>query len=182
MLPQRWQTKLETNTSDEEEAETEEQQSLWRDCLKQLGIVILIHSVLSMATIALMLQFGKPFIHGLMSEPWADILTAWLTIFLCAPFLWALMRLGSHNEKVLTLWNSGRSARVKIIAIQLLRIIIAAAFISFILGHTIHLGGMLGIFLVIAFIFIIIFSPISRGRGERMTKTFIENLTEREKL
>jgi CPA2 family monovalent cation:H+ antiporter-2 len=180
VLPQRWQAKLESNASDEEEQETEEQQSLWRTCLKKLGVIILIHSVLCVAIIALMLHFGKPFIHGMMSGLWADFVTAWLTIFLCGPFLWALMRLGSRNEKVLALWNSGRSARVKIMAIQLLRIIIAAAFISFVLGHTIHLGGMLGIFLVIAFILIIIFSPISKGRAERMTKIFIKNLNERD--
>jgi len=180
VLPQRWQAKLESNASDEEEQETEEQQSLWRTCLKKLGVIILIHSVLCVAIIALMLHFGKPFIHGMMSGLWADFVTAWLTIFLCGPFLWALMRLGSRNEKVLALWNSGRSARVKIMALQLLRIIIAAAFISFVLGHTIHLGGMLGIFLVIAFILIIIFSPISKGRAERMTKIFIKNLNERD--
>lgn len=180
VLPQRWQAKLESNASDEEEQETEEQQSLWRTCLKKLGVIILIHSVLCVAIIALMLHFGKPFIHGMMSGLWADFVTAWLTIFSCGPFLWALMRLGSRNEKVLALWNSGRSARVKIMAIQLLRIIIAAAFISFVLGHTIHLGGMLGIFLVIAFILIIIFSPISKGRAERMIKIFIKNLNERD--
>lgn len=182
VLPQRWQAKLESNASDEEEPETEEQQSLWRDCLRRLAIVVVIHSVLCVATIALMLLFAKPFIAGILSQPWANIVTAWLTIFSCGPFLWALMRLGSRDEKVLTLWNSGRSTRVKVLAIQLLRIIIAAGFISFILGHTIHLGGMLGIFLVIAFICIIIFSPISRGRGERMTKTFIQNLRERENM
>jgi CPA2 family monovalent cation:H+ antiporter-2 len=180
VLPQRWQAKLESNASDEEEQETEEQQSLWRICLKKLGVIILIHSVLCVAIIALMLHFGKPFIHGMISGLWADFVTAWFTIFFCGPYLWSLMRLGNRNEIVLTLWNSGRSARVKILAIQLLRIIIAAAFISFILGHTIHLGGMLGIFLVIAAILVIIFSPISKRGANQMTNIFIKNLRERE--
>jgi hypothetical protein len=127
-------------------------------------------------------RYGKPFIDGMLSELLADIVTAWLTLFLCAPFLWTMMRLGSHTEKLQTLWNSGRNARVNIMAIQILRIIIAAAFVSFIFGHTIHLGGMLGIFLVIAVIFIIIFSPTSKVRAERMTETFIKNLTERENM
>jgi CPA2 family monovalent cation:H+ antiporter-2 len=181
VLPQRWQAKLESNASDEEEPETEEQQSLWRDCLKQLAVVILIHSVLCLAIIALMLIYGKPFIAGMLSQPWADIVTAVLTIMICAPFLWTLMRLGSRTEKVLTLWNSGRSARVKVLALQLLRIVIGAAFVSFILGHTVHWSGMLGIFVVLAIIFSIVFSSRLKKRGERMTKTFIENLTEREK-
>ena len=181
-LPQRWQAKLESNASDEEEPETEEQQSLWRDCLKQLAVVILIHSVLCLAIIALMLIYGKPFIAGMLSQPWADIVTAVLTIMICSPFLWTLMRLGSRTEKVMTLWNSGRSARVKVLALQLLRIVIGAAFVSFILGHTVHWSGMLGIFVVLAVIFSIVFSPSLKKRGERMTKTFRENLTERETM
>ena len=181
-LPQRWQAKLESNASDEEEPETEEQQSLWRDCLKQLVVVILIHSVLCLAIIALMLIYGKPFIAGMLSQPWADIVTAVLTIMICSPFLWTLMRLGSRTGKVMTLWNSGRSARVKVLALQLLRIVIGAAFVSFILGHTVHWSGMLGIFVVLAVIFSIVFSPSLKKRGERMTKTFRENLTERETM
>ena len=181
VLPKRFQAKIESNASDEEEPETEEQQSLWRDCLKQLAVVILIHSVLCLAIIALMLIYGKPFIAGMLSQPWADVVTAVLTIMICAPFLWTLMRLGSRSEKVQTLWNSGRSARVKVLALQLLRIVIGAAFVSFILGHTVHWSGMLGIFVVLAIIFSIVFSSRLKKRGERMTKTFIENLTEREK-
>ena len=181
ILPKRWQAKLESNASEEEEPETEEQQSLWRECLKELCLVILIHSVLCLAIIALMLVFGKPFIAGMLPQPWADIVTALLTVMMCAPFLWTLMQLGSHNEKVLTLWNSGRAARVKVLALQLLRILIGAAFVSFILGHTVHWSGMVGIFVVFAIIFSIVFSPRLKKRGERMTKTFIENLTEREK-
>ena len=182
VLPKRFQAKLESNASDEEEPETEEQQSLWRDCLKQLAVVVLIHSVLCLAIIALMLIYGKPFIAGMLSQPWADVVTALLTIMICAPFLWTLMRIGSSNEKVLTLWNSGRSARVKVLALQLLRLVIGAAFVSFILGHTVHWSGMLGIFVVLAVVFAIAFSPRLKKHGERMTQTFRENLSERERM
>ena len=182
VLPKRFQAKLESNASDEEEPETEEQQSLWRDCLRHLAVIVLIHSVLCLAIIALMLIYGKPFIAGMLSQPWADIVTAWLTIMICAPFLWILMRIGSRSEKVLTLWNSGRSARVKVLALQLLRIVIGAAFVSFIIGHTVHWSGMLGIFAVLAVVFAIVFSPRLKKRGERMTQTFRENLSERERM
>ena len=182
VLPKRFQAKLESNASDEEEPETEEQQSLWRDCLRQLAVIVLIHSVLCLAIIALMLIYGKPFIAGMLSQPWADVVTALLTIMICAPFLWTLMRIGSSNEKVLTLWNSGRSARVKVLALQLLRIVIGAAFVSFIIGHTVHWSGMLGIFVVLAVVFAIVFSPRLKKHGERMTQTFRENLSERERM
>ena len=180
ILPQRWRAKLESNASDEEEAETEEQYSHWRAYLKHVGIILLIYSVLCMALIALMLYFGKPFIAGMLSQPWADIVTALLTIIICAPFLWTLMLQGSHSPDVVALWNSGRASRVKLMALQLLRIVIGAAFVSYIFGRTVHWSGMLGIFFVLAIVFSIVFSPHLKKRGEQITKTFTENLTERE--
>ena len=181
VLPKRWQKKLESNTSDEEETETEEQQSRWRAYFKHVGIILLIHSVLCMAIIALMLYFGKPFISNMLPAPWAGIVTALLTIAMCSPFLWTLMGHGSRNDNVVALWNSGRISRVKLVAFQLLRFVFGAAFVSYIIGHTVHWSGMLGIFVVLAIIFSIVFSPHLRKRGERMTKTFIDNLSERER-
>ena len=181
VLPKRWQKKLESNTSDEEETETEEQQSRWRAYFKHVGIILLIHSVLCMAIIALMLYFGKPFISNMLPAPWAGIVTALLTIAMCSPFLWTLMSDGSRSDNVVALWNSGRISRVKLVAFQLLRFVFGAAFVSYIIGRTVHWNGMLGIFVVLAIIFSIVFSPHLRERGERMTKTFIDNLSERER-
>ena len=181
VLPKRWQKKLESNTSDEEETETEEQQSRWRAYFKHVGIILLIHSVLCMAIIALMLYFGKPFISNMLPAPWTGIVTALLTIAMCSPFLWTLMGHGSRSDNVVALWNSGRISRVKLVAFQLLRFVFGAAFVSYIIGRTVHWNGMLGIFVVLAIIFSIVFSPHLRERGERMTKTFIDNLSERER-
>ena len=180
-MPPRWREKLERNTSDEEEAETEEQQNIWSSYLKNVGVNLLIYCVLCMAIIALMFYFGKPLIAGLLTAPWGNIVTALITIIICAPFLWALMRKDSQNDDAVALWNSSRAARVKLVAFQLLRLVVAAAFVSYILYRTVQWGGMLGIFIVLAIVFSILFSPSLRKQSEKMSKTFSENLTEREK-
>ncbi len=182
ILPKRWRAKLESNASDEEETETEEQHSHWTTYLKHTGLIILIQSVLCMAIIALMIYFGKPYIANMLPAPWANIVTALLTIIICAPFLWTLMRNGSQSEDVMALWNSGRASRVKLLAFQLLRLVIGAAFVSYILGRTVHWGGMLGIFVVMAIVFSIVFSPRLQKRSEQMSQTFNENLTQRENM
>ncbi len=61
-----------------------------------------------------------------------------------------------------------------------MRFVIAAAFVSYILGHTVRWSGMLGIFVVLAIVFSIVFSPRLQRQGERMAKTFNENLNQRE--
>lgn len=57
---------------------------------------------------------------------------------------------------------------------------IGAAFVSYIIGHTVHWSRMLGIFVVMAVVFSIIFSSRLGKRSEQMTRTFTRNLTERE--
>jgi CPA2 family monovalent cation:H+ antiporter-2 len=56
-----------------------------------------------------------------------------------------------------------------------------AAFVSYILGHTVHWSSTLGIFIVIAVTFIIIFSRRLRKESELLEKTFTDNLTQRER-
>lgn len=64
---------------------------------------------------------------------------------------------------------------------QLLRFVLGAAFVSYILGRTVHWGGMLGIFVVQAVVFSIVFSPSLRKRSERMSQTFNDNLSQHKK-
>ena len=186
ILPKRWQAKLESNASDEDEPETEEQHSHWKAYLKHTSLIILINSVLCMAAIALIFYFGKPYISDILPSPWAGIVTALLAIIICAPFLWTLMRNGSQSEDVMVLWNSGRASRVKLLAFQLLRLAIGAAFVSYILGHMLPSFGVskgsriTGLFVVLAIVFTIVFSPRLRKRSEQMTKTFNANLSQRE--
>ena len=181
MLPQRWRSKLQNyaEASDDEQPETTGQRSLWKSYLKSVAVVVCIQSVLSMAIIALMLYFGKPFISRFLSSPWDNILTAFLTILFLAPFLWMLMRQGDGDD-ARALWSDNRFNRAKLVALQLLRFLIAAAFVSYILGRTIHWGYTPGIFIAVAIVFSILFSRRLQKQGDNMEKTFTENLTQRE--
>ena len=97
------------------------------------------------------------------------------------PFLWSLMRRGADSDAVNKLWyEGGRPLRIKITAFGILRLAISAAIIAFIIGNTLPMIGMYGIFAVIAIAFCIFISPYSKKRSDMMTKTFTENLNERE--
>lgn len=191
VLPKRFQEKLEDYSLSEEESEESQSSPLasgketdgeahWSTYLKQTALNVLIHSVVCMALIALMLYFGKPYIANLLSQPWAAIVTALLTLILCAPFLWMLMLQGSRSEDAVALWNESRLARVKLMAFQVFRLVLGAAFVSYIIGKTVRWGGMLGLFVILAIVFSIVFSPSLRKRSQQITKTFNENLTQRE--
>jgi CPA2 family monovalent cation:H+ antiporter-2 len=182
VLPAKWIAKLERNASDgTEEPETNEMHRLWRTEFRKFLIIMLINSVLCVAIIATMYYYGAPLIYDLLPEPWFGIVTAIITLFICAPFLWSLMLQGGNSENVNKLWNEGgRIGRIKMTALGILRIAIGAAFIAFIIGGTLPKSGLLGIFAVIAVAFTIIISPKLEKQSNKMTKTFTENLNERD--
>ena len=182
VLPAKWIAKLERNASDEaEEPETNEMRQLWRAEFKKFILIMIINSVLCLAIIAIIYYFGAPLIYGLLPDPWSGIVTAFVTLFICGPFLWSLMRQGGNSANVNKLWyEGGPTERIKLTAWGILRLAVGAAFISYIIGNTLPKIGMYGIFAVIAVVLYIFNSSNLKKRSDRMTKTFTENLHERE--
>ncbi len=182
VLPAKWISKLERNSSEEaEEPETNEMHQLWRSEFKKFIIIMIINSVLCLAIIAIMYYYGAPLIMNMLPEPWSGIVTALVTLTLCGPFIWALMRRGGNSDNVNRLWyEGGRIERIKLTAWGLLRIVVGAAFIAYIIGGTLPKIGMLGIFAVIAISFLIFVSPNLEKQSDKMAETFTQNLNERE--
>ena len=156
------------------------QTSHWRTYLKQVGVIILIYSVLCMAITAVVLYFGEPLLVRMLNHPWCEIITATLAILLISPFLYSLM-LKHQGTTFQTLWNDNHFNRAPLVAVQLLRFVMGAAFVSYILGHTVHWSNILGIFIVIAVVFMIIFSRRLRRESDKLEQTFNANLTQRER-
>ena len=183
VLPATWIARLESNASEGEDdkKETNEMHKLWRTELKRYILIILINSVLCTAIIAVMYYYGAPLIYGWLPDPWSGIVTAIVTLFICGPFLWALMRRGAEGADVDKLWyEGGHIIRVKMTASGILRLAISALFIAYIIGNTMPKIGMYGIFAVLAVAFAIFASPALKKQSDKMTQTFTENLNERE--
>jgi len=178
MLPAKWITKLERNASEgAEKPATDEMRQLWKSEFRRYILILLINSVLCIAIIALMYLYGAPLILKMLPEPWSGIVIALVTLFLCGPFLWSLMRQGGNSDNVNRLWYEGEhNERIKMTAFGILRLVIAAAFISYIIGNTLPMIGMYGIFAVIAVAFLIFISPTLKKQSDSMTKTFTDNL------
>ena len=178
ILPERWRTKMESNSTEEvEETETDEMRQLWRTEFKRFVLIMLINSVLCLAIIAIMYYYGAPPIYKLLPEPWSGIVTAFVTLSISGPFLWALMRRGGNSDNVNRLWyEGGRVERIKISAFAILRLAVGAAFIAYIIGNTLPKSGLLGIFAVIAIALYIFLSPRLEKRSNKLTQTFTENL------
>lgn len=178
ILPASLLSRLERYAS--QEPDVVGQTNHWHAYLKQVGVIILIYSVLCMAIVAVILYFGEPLLARLLPHPWCEIVTAVLAIVVIAPFLRPLM-LKHRGTEFRTLWNDNLFNRAPLVAVQLLRFILGAAFVSYILGHTVHWSSTLGLFVVVAVVFIIIFSRRLKKESDILEQTFTENLTQRER-
>ena len=178
ILPASLLSRLERYAS--QEPDVVGQTNHWHAYLKQVGVIILIYSVLCMAIVAVILYFGEPLLARLLAHPWCEIVTAALAIMVIAPFLRPLM-LKHRGTEFRALWNDNYFNRAPLVAVQLLRFILGAAFVSYILGHTVHWSSTLGIFVVIAVVFTIILSRRLEKESNFLEQTFSENLTQRER-
>ncbi len=182
ILPAKLIAKLERNTDEKDEKAPDQQQQMWNSIFKRFVFTMLINSVLCIAVMAIMLYYGEPFMAGFVPDKWLHPVTALITLILCAPFLWMLLRSGADDPDVNALWDSGAHWRIRMTAYGVLRIIITAAIVSYIVDYAIPWSKLLGVFAIVVILFIIFFSSILEKQGKGLTRKFNENLNARERM
>ena len=180
ILPAKWIAKMERNTDENDEKAPDELQQIWSGCFKHYIFNTLINSVLCIAIMTLMLYYGQPIIANMVPTEWVHPVTALIALILCAPFLWMLMRAGSDSPEVNRLWESGPRWRIRLTAYGLLRLFITAVFVSYFVDYAMPWSSWLGMFALVAILFVIYYSSVLEKHGKEMTKIFTDNLNERE--
>ena len=176
ILPAGLIAKLERNTDESDEKAPDELQQLWNVNLKRFIFNMLINSVLCIAIMSVMLYYGQPLIAGIVPDKWVHAVTALIALILCSPFLWMLLKAGADSPDVDKLWQSGSRWRVRITACGMLRLIITAIFVSYFVDYAIPGSMILGVFAIVAIMFVIYFS------SQLLTKKFTDNLSARERM
>jgi len=180
ILPAKWIAKMERNTDENDEKAPDELQQIWSGCFKHYIFNTLINSVLCIAIMTLMLYYGQPIIANMVPTEWVHPVTALIALILCAPFLWMLMRAGSDSPEINKLWESGPRWRIRLTAYGLLRLFITAVFVSYFVDYAMPWSSWLGMFALVAILFVIYYSSVLEKHGKEMTKIFTDNLNERE--
>ena len=182
VLPAGLIAKLERNTDETDDKAPDELQQMWNDNFKRFIFNMLINLVLCVAIMSLMHYYGQPIIAGLVPDQWVHAVTALVALILCSPFLWMLMKAGADSPEVDKLWNSGSRWRVRITACGFLRLLITAAFVSCFVDYAIPWSRLLGVFAIVAIMFIIYYSSRLEKQSKGLTKNFTDNLSAREKM
>ena len=181
-LPAKWMARLERNKDESDEKAPDELQQMYDKCFKHFVFTMLINSVLCIAIMSIMYYYGQSLIASLVPEQWSHPITALVALILCAPFLWMLLRAGANSPEINKLWASGSHWRVRITAYGLLRILITAVFVSYFVNYAMPWSTWLGMFALVAIMFIIYYSSILEKKSNKLTKNFTDNLSAREQM
>ena len=143
---------------------------------------MLINSVICIVIMAIMLYYGQPIVSSMVPAEWVHPVTALIALILCAPFLWMLLRAGGDGPEVDKLWESGARWRIRLTAYGLLRILITAVFVSYFVDYAMPWSRWLGMFALVAILFIIYFSSALEKQSNRLVQNFTDNLSARERM
>lgn len=156
------------------------QENHWHSFLSQVGRVVLIYGVLCIAIVIVMINFVWPLFERLLPSPWSNLLIATTTLLFLAPFVRSLMLKKSHCKDFQVLWNDSHFNRAPLIGVQVLRIALGIILVGYVVAHTLHWGGALGLIAILAIILNILMSRALKRQGIRLEQTFTDNLNQRE--
>ena len=181
-LPKRWTQRL--NLLGDMHHTTPSEKNHWRVLLRQMAMNIIIYSILSTATIALMFTFFLPFARKMLPgwelHWWANGITGVLTVLMIAPFLRAMVVKKNHSEEFKTLWNESRLNRAPLIFTILVRIVIAASFLFYICNFLSRFADALIMTLALVVVILMIYSRRLKHRSIKLERLFVQNLRSRE--
>ncbi len=156
--------------------------SNWHSLIAQMARITLIYSILSVATIALMLTFFLPFIRRMMPGMhwWANGICGVLTVMFIAPFLRAIVMKKNHSEEFRALWNDSRSNRMPLLVTIFVRLIVASAFVFYICNYLTRFTNALMMTIALAVVGIMILSRGLKKQSIKMERMFVQNLRSRD--
>ena len=155
--------------------------SPWKQYLGAIFRNILIYGILCIAICIIGFTVVLPLAEKWIPGIWSHVVTAILVIGSMAPFLRAIMIKMNKSEEFRILWDDNRANRAPLVASVVIRFLIAAGFIFYVLARLFHISVLLILLLVMALVVFMVFSRWAKHSSHRLETTFMTNLNSREK-
>lgn len=160
-------------------SKTINKENLWKKVLKTNILVVVIYGVTLVAIALLSVYYLSPFVKGYVAGWQGSIISITVTFLLMAPFLSALLLSRTKTKQFETLWNDSNFKTSYLISLMLIRFLIAALIVAYVLFM--EFTSAIGIIVIIV-LFILAFVFMSKTLQNRFTKIenrFMSNLNER---
>ncbi len=160
------------------------EQSKWKEMLIEMAVNTLVYSILTSATITVMLTFFLPFMRGLLPgwemHWYANAITGILTILLISPFLRAMIMKKNRSVEFRALWDESNRNRLPLLFTILVRVVIAVGFIFYICNYLSRFSSAIMITIGLIAVALMVLSRFVKERSIKLERLFILNLRSRD--
>ncbi len=176
-LPQKWRAWLDRYAVG---SPTMNHDSLWKKLIVALVRITVVYSVVSIAVVALAFRFLVPLLREALPGIWGSLAAAVIVILCISPFLRAIMIKKNHSVEFTTLWKENRANRAPLVATIILRILIAAGFVMFVIGGLFKMSVGLVLGVAVLLLVLMIMSRQLKKQSILIERTFFQNLRYRD--
>ena len=178
-LPGRFRTFLD-NYAASSASPTTSKESDWKRYLGSIIKVIAIYGILCIAICGLSFGLLVPLMERWIPAPWADILSAAITLIVLAPFLRTIVIKHSRSAAFKSLWEESRANRPILVATVVMRYILALGFVFYVLARLFHISVVLIAVIALVAVFLMVSSRFIKKNAQRIEHTFLANFRSRE--
>ncbi|MCL1934403.1 MAG: cation:proton antiporter [Candidatus Azobacteroides sp.] len=175
-LPQTWQDFLNKGSS----AHPVNEQNLWKKLLKEMTTMVLINYFICIIIVYLAL-FEVPFVHELLPGVKGNLLVSIVVIILLAPFMRSIIIKKDRSEEFRQLWSDNKNNRGPLVFTILIRVLMCAGLIMFVLFKLFHTHFVIAFTLAIICLMAFVASSHLKAHSILIERHFKENLHEKEK-
>ena len=155
----------------------------WHRLLLAMGINTVIYSILSSAVMTLMFTFALPLLREVLPgwnlHWYANAICGVLTVIFISPFLRAIVMKKNRSLEFRALWTN-RLNRLPLLFTILVRIIIAASFVFYIVNFLSRFTNALIAAIALITVALMVLSRQLKHRSIKLERLFIQNLRSRD--
>lgn len=177
-LPASWRRMLTRYTSG---SQTVNHESLWRKLLFALARILVVYSIVSISVILLSFRFVVPFFRENLPGVWGLLAGAIFTIVCISPFLRAIMVKKNRSVEFMTLWNDSHVNRGPLVSTIVLRVVISALFVTFIIARLFKASIALMFGVALLLVILMILSQRLKKQSILIERKFFQNLRSRDR-
>ena len=155
----------------------------WHRLLMAMGINTVVYSILSTAVMTLMFTFVLPLLREILPgwnlHWYANAICGLLTVLMISPFLRAIVMKKNRSLEFRSLWTN-RVNRLPLLFTILVRIIIAASFVFYIVNFLSRFANALIAAIALITVALMVLSRQLKHRSIKLERMFIQNLRSRD--
>jgi len=177
-LPKKWVRRM-NHVGNAHQNSTEEENA-WKVLLRKMLINTAIYGILSTAVVTLMLTFVLPLCRNMLGHWPGNAVCGLFTMLMISPFLRSMVMKNVHSDEFRQLWTESLLNRLPLIFTMIVRVVIAAMFIFYIVNYLTRFKEALMITIAGVALVAMVLSRRLKHRSIKLERLFIKNLRSRE--